>query len=296
MVTHITPLSELYNWRPLWWVGSENRRQDAPPEDKMTDDLTFTNEEVQRLEALYTSSDAAERRQFVRDALHLQPGGDVIAVGCGPGFETAGLAEAVGTDGRVHGIDTSEAMLDLADRRCSDLPQVTHEQGDAVDLPVADARFDAAVCVQVIEYVEEVDAAIAELDRVVRPAGRAAVYATDWDSVVWHSSDRDRMSRVLAAWEDHCAWPHVASRLGNHFRDAGFTVVSVEPFPILNTRLTEDTFGYYLLDLIKEYVADHDEIGPEEAEAWASDLRDIDERSRTFFNQTSYLYRLQAPG
>jgi ubiquinone/menaquinone biosynthesis C-methylase UbiE len=262
----------------------------------MTDDLTFTDEEVQRLEALYTSSDAAERRQFVRDALHLQPGEDVIAVGCGPGFETAGLAEAVGTDGGVYGIDTSEAMLNLANERCGGLPQVTHEQGDAVDLHADEDRFNAAVCVQVIEYIEEVDAAVAELARVLKPGGRAAVYATDWDSVVWHSSDRNRMARVLAAWEDHCAWPHVASQLGSHVRDAGLTVESVEPFPILNTRLTEDTFGYYLLELIKDYVADHDQIGPEEAEVWASDLRDIDERSQTFFNQTSYLYRLQASG
>lgn len=49
-----------------------------------------------------------------------------------------------------------------------------------------------------------------------------------------------------------------------------------------------------VMDLITEYVADHDDIGPEEAEAWASDLRDIDERGQTFYNQTSYLYRLQA--
>lgn len=261
----------------------------------MTDALEFTGEEIQTLKAAYTASDTAERRQFVRDALALQPGEDVISVGCGPGFETAGLAEAVGTDGRVHGIDTSEAMLALADQQCGDLPQVTHEQGNAVAVPVDDDRFDAAVCVQVIEYIEDVDAAVAELARVLKPGGRAAVYATDWDSVVWHSSDRDRMERVLAAWEDHCAWPHIASQLANHVRDVGLTVDSVEPFPILNTRLTENTFGYHLLDLIKEYVADHDNIGSEEAEAWASDLRDIDERGQTFFNQTSYLYSLHNP-
>jgi ubiquinone/menaquinone biosynthesis C-methylase UbiE len=262
----------------------------------MTDALRFTDEEIRTIEALYTSADAAKRRQFVRDALALHPGDDVVSIGCGPGFETAGLADVVGADGRVYGIDKSEGMLTLADQRCGERPHVTHEQGDAVAVPVDDDRFDAAVCVQVIEYVEDVDAAVTELARILKPGGRAAIYATDWDSVVWHSSDRDRMKRVLAAWEDHCARPHLASRLGTNVRDAGFTVDAVEPFPILNTRLTEDTFGYYLLDLVAEYVADHDDVGPEEATAWASDLRDIDERSRTFFNQTSYLYRLQASG
>lgn len=262
----------------------------------MSEALEFTEEEIRIIKALYTASDSANRRQFVREALNLQTGEEAISIGCGPGFETAGLAEAVGIDGQVHGIDQSEGMLELARQRCGDLPQVSHEQGDADDLPVDDDRFEVAVCVQVIEYVQDVDAAVAELARVLEPGGRAAVYATDWDSVVWHSSDRDRMQRVLGAWEDHCAWPHLASRLGEHFREAGLTVDSIEPFPILNTQLTEDTFAYHLLDLIEDYVADHDDVGQEEAEKWVDDLHDLDDRGQTFFNQTSYLYSLRNPG
>lgn len=270
--------------------------KDAPREDTMTDALEFTDEEIRIIKGLYTTTDSAERRQFVRDALDLQPGEDVISIGCGPGFETAGLAEAVGPDGRVHGIDNSEGMLQLAEQQGDDLPHVSHEQGEADALPVDNDRFDVAVCVQVIEYVENADTAVDELARVLKSGGRAAIYATDWDSVVWHSSDRDRMNRILAAWEDHCAWPHLASRLGSQFREAGLSVDAIEPFPILNTRLTEDTFAYHLLDLIKEYVADHDAIGPEETEEWANDLHDIDDRGQTFFNQTSYLYSLRNPG
>ena len=261
----------------------------------MTDALDFTDEEIHLLKELYTASDTAKRRQFVSDALELQPGEEVISIGCGPGFETAGLAKTVGTDGRVQGIDKSEGMLALAEQQCDELSRVTHEQGDATDLPVRDDDFDAAVCVQVIEYIEEVDAAIAELARVLKPGGRAAVYATDWDSVVWHSTDPDRMARVLTAWEDHCAWPHIASQLGSRFREAGLSIESVEPFPILNIRLTEDVFGYYLLDLIEEYVSSHDDIGPEMAEAWANDLREIDELGQTFFNQTTFLYWVDNP-
>lgn len=261
----------------------------------MSGALEFTDEEIAIIEALYSASDAAARREFVRDALDLQPGEEVISIGCGPRFETAGLAETVGTDGRVFGIDSSEGMLDLAEQQCGDLQRVTHEQGDAVNLSVDDDRFDVAVSVQVIEYLENVEAGVTELARVLKPGGRAVVYATDWDSVVWHSSDRELMRRVLEAWQDHCARPRVASELGRYFRYVGLKIDSVEPYSILNTRLTEDTYAYYLLDLIKDYVADHDSIGPEEAASWADDLRTIDERGETFFNQTSYLYRLRVP-
>lgn len=71
----------------------------------MTDALAFTEEEIRIIKGLYTAADSAARRQFVRDALELQSGEAVLSIGCGPGFETAGLAEPVGTDGRVLGID-----------------------------------------------------------------------------------------------------------------------------------------------------------------------------------------------
>jgi hypothetical protein len=101
---------------------------------------------------------------------------------------------------------------------------------------------------------------------------------------------------VLTAWEDYCARPQVASALGSRCRDAGFTVEFVEPFSVLNTRLTPETFGHYQLEIVEEYVAAHDEIALETVAAWADDLRAIDDRGETFFSQTSALYGLRVPG
>ncbi len=76
---------------------------------------------------------------------------ECLTIGCGPGFEPAEIGWAVGNEGHVHGIDRSQAMLELARERCASLPQVTVSQGDAGDLPVADESVDAAVAVQVFE-------------------------------------------------------------------------------------------------------------------------------------------------
>jgi ubiquinone/menaquinone biosynthesis C-methylase UbiE len=96
------------------------------------------------------------------------------------------MAGEVGTDGRVHGIDPSESMLASARRR--DAP-VEFGTGDALALPFPDEHFDVAVCTQVYEYVEDIAAALVEARRVLRPGGRLLVLDTDWDSIVWHSSD-----------------------------------------------------------------------------------------------------------
>jgi ubiquinone/menaquinone biosynthesis C-methylase UbiE len=55
--------------------------------------------------------------------------------------------------------------------------------------------------VPVYEYVDDLNAALAELYRVLDSDGRAVVYATDWDSLVWHASNRERAARVLDAWK-----------------------------------------------------------------------------------------------
>lgn len=261
----------------------------------MSEQHVYDEEESKRLEAIYTSPSAAERRQLVRDRLELQPGESVLSIGCGPGFEPAELAEAVGENGRIHGIDLSEAMLAMADHRCADLPHVTLEEADAVDLPVPDESFDAAVSVQVYAYVDDVDTAVTELHRVLRPSGRAAVYSTDWDTFIWHSSDRARMDRAITTWTDVYTNPHLGSQLASYFDDAGLVVEHIEPNSILNTQL-KGTFAGFLLDLFRGQMEADDALEPREIETWEQDLKDLDEAGETFFNLTQYLYLVRKPG
>ncbi|HKY23955.1 MAG TPA: methyltransferase domain-containing protein [Gaiella sp.] len=66
-------------------------------------------------------------------------------------------------------------------------------------MALTDASFDGALSVQVLEYVADVGAALAELHRVVRPGGRVVVWDVDWSTAFWHSANPTRMEGVLAA-------------------------------------------------------------------------------------------------
>lgn len=256
----------------------------------MSDSLEYTEKEAEQEEAAYRTPSMVARRRLVRDHLDLWAGEDVLSVGCGPGFEPVELAEAVAPAGTVYGIDRSEAMLTLAERRCGDVPHVALANADATDLPIADGSVDAVAAVQIYEYVEDLETALDELHRVLRPGGRAVVYDTDFDSLVWHSTDRERTDRVLDAFDSHCPRPHLGSRLRPHLREAGLTVEHVEPNSICNTRLDEETFSYHLMEAIRDYVVDRDLLTPDEADAWVDDLRHVEKRGETFFNLTQYLY------
>ena len=97
--------------------------------------LDFDQETAKKLEVMYQSRDVLRRRAIVREALGAQPGESIIDVGCGPGFYVEELLEEVGPEGSVLGIDSSEAMLALAARRCEGHNNASFARADASSLP-----------------------------------------------------------------------------------------------------------------------------------------------------------------
>lgn len=79
-----------------------------------------------------------------------------------------------GADVDLTGIDLSDGMLDVARKRVRDLGRsdVQLVEGDAQDLPFEDATFDSVVCTFSLCGIPDPALAIAEMRRVLRPAGR----------------------------------------------------------------------------------------------------------------------------
>jgi arsenite methyltransferase len=236
--------------------------------------LHFDEETARQVERVYLTPDVVEQRRLTREALAVQAGEKVLDIGSGPGLLAAELADE-GAD--VLGVDPSESMLAMA--RAREIPRAAFEPGDALSLPVADASFDAAVSTQVLEYVEDVAGALREAHRVLRPGGRLLVLDTDWDSIVWHTADLDRMRRVLAAWDAHLADPHLPRQLPGLLRGAGFTLTRTAVLPILNHPYDPETYSVGLIPVIATFVDDA---------AWADELTSLGEDY--FFSINRYLF------
>jgi arsenite methyltransferase len=256
----------------------------------MSDGIVFDRETSQRMEAFYQTRDAIRRRRFVNDALQLVPGEHVIDIGTGPGFLAAEMAETLGRNGRVLGVDPSDSMLQLAAARCAKFPWVSVQPGSATALPVADSSFDVAVSVQVFEYVAEIDTALAETCRVLKPGGRALIVATDWDSILWHSEDQARMRRVLTAFEAHCAFSNLPRTLAPRLRRAGFEDVTVKVLPQFNLTLDPDAYSFHIIHLIGAFVSGRAGVTPEEATSWSEELHRLGARAQYFFCVNQYVF------
>lgn len=125
-----------------------------------------------RMNSLMTLGlDAGWRRAAVR-ASAVGPGDAVIDVACGTGKLAEALAERVGPFGRVLAVDLAPGMIAEATAQHRDLVQLEFMIGDALDLPVEDAAFDAATIAFGLRNLPDFAAGFRELARVVRPGGR----------------------------------------------------------------------------------------------------------------------------
>ena len=254
------------------------------------DILEYDDDATQRLLTVYITPDIVAQRADFLLAFDPQPGERVLDVGSGPGFLAAAIAEAVGKSGSVCGVDISEPLLEVARLRCEDRYRIEFRHGDAAQLPYPDEDFDAVVSTQVLEYVPDVDAALAELHRVVRPGGRVGLLDTDWDSIVWHSRDRQGMNRILTAWEEHAADPFLPRTLARKLSSAGFQVEAQEIMPLCNTAYDQNTYSNRIIDLMVPFVVGREGITQDDAETWARELRDCGQNGEYFFSLNRYFF------
>lgn len=112
------------------------------------------------------------------DFAGIEPGDDVLDVGCG----TGSLAEALirrSRFGRLRGVDLSPVYVAHAASHIRDA-RITFEVGDACALSLPDGSFDRVFALLVLHFVPKAEQAIAEMRRVARPGAVAA--AAVWDA------------------------------------------------------------------------------------------------------------------
>lgn len=175
---------------------------------------------------------APMRRELLSDL-----GGDILDMGCGPGTNF----EHYRPDAHVTAVDYNEHMLRHARQTLLGLREphavIEIRQADAMALPFRDASFDAYVSTLVLCSVPDLDRAVEEAWRVLRPGGALRLIEHIRSDTPWKA----RLQRWLTpAWglvADGCHLDRVTHRA---FIDRGFEVVEErhprlpgEPMPVV---------------------------------------------------------------
>lgn len=115
-------------------------------------------------------------QSLMLEMVALQAGERVLDVACGTGLVSFRMLEAVGETGSVLGTDISAAMVEQARRLAvaKGYRNARFERHDAETMNLEDDGFDAAVCALGLMYVPDPLNALAEMQRLLKPGGRAA--------------------------------------------------------------------------------------------------------------------------
>lgn len=118
---------------------------------------------------------ARSRRRAALVAAHaaLRPGDRVLEIGCGGGFFTSQLADALPSGVRVTSVDISPELIERARSRpeLAGRANLSLEVGNVESLACADSAFDAVVGSSILHHLD-LDRALPELFRVLKPGGR----------------------------------------------------------------------------------------------------------------------------
>lgn len=164
------------------------------------------------------------KRQLVREA-NIQPGMNVLDLGCGTGTLTVMLKEAY-PHASVTGLDVDPQVLDIAREKAGHL-NIRWEQGLAHDLPYSDHTFDRMVTSLVIHHLVTNDKrrAFREIFRVLKANGE--LYVLDFGSP--HSSLPYLITRLMHRLEE--AADNFDGRIPQFIAEAGFgPVMEVDHF------------------------------------------------------------------
>ena len=213
-------------------------------------------------------SKAPEREQMIRD-LRLKKGSDVIDAGCGPGLWTPLLARAIGSKGRITGVDISPAALITAQQRSQGQRyqhQVQYKQGLLEQLPAQRGSADVIFSANVSQYLPDPVGTFAAMGQYLKQDGQLIIKDIDFGTMRFYNINPVLQARVLQAreqWERERvdagfafedSW--VGSKLAEYMRAAGYTEVQEKSYRILRRYPVPQDFRFYLQGIAEWFVCE----------------------------------------
>jgi SAM-dependent methyltransferase len=207
--------------------------------------LGSSDHEIERLDRQSASIDGATR--LLLRAAGIQPGMRVLDLGTGIGHVAMLVAEMVGPEGRVVGIDNSARLLEVAAARASARPQLRFVQGDVRRWRDTEP-FDAIVGRLILFHLVDPVSVLRHHAASLRPEG--LMLALDFDLAASRAEPAlpvvtESLGWVLAAFRSAGASPAIGARLALLLSQAG--LADVQGFGVQGYLAPSDPGGPALL-------------------------------------------------
>lgn len=184
-------------------------------------------------------------RTDIMERMNVKEGAKALDVCCGTADWTISMAQSVGSEGDVTGLDFSNAMLSSAAPKTDKYPNITLIQGNAMSLPFEDNTFDYVTIGFGLRNVPDYETALKEMYRVVKPGGIVACLETSQSEIpgyrqlfrLYFNYIMPVFGKVFAKSYTEYSWLQESAdefpgreELAQLFKSAGFTRVDYRPY------------------------------------------------------------------
>lgn len=149
--------------------------------------------------------DQEERPYEVLAAMNLKPGMIAADIGCGTGYYARKIAQAVGPEGKVYGVDIQPEMLELLAKYCKEegIENVEPVLGGTADPRLPEGSIDWMILADVYHEFQDPKPMLAKMLAALKPTGKVCLLEyRDEDGSASHIKPEHRMSedQVLSEW------------------------------------------------------------------------------------------------
>ncbi len=197
----------------------QTSRFSAPDDHPGLDDLVAYLDNVEQLGAF------RDLHAIADNWLAIEPGQSVLDLGCGLGRATREAANRAGPDGKVMGLDISQALLRIAKARSIDDPAPEYVHGDCSALPFPAETFDRVRAERLLMHVSDPAVVLSEIGRVLRPGGRVVLIEPDWGSLEIQHNDQAVCKALSMAFASAIKNPSIGADLKMLSEQAGLVIV-----------------------------------------------------------------------
>ena len=238
---------------------------------------------VGRLQRLMAASIAGiNRRQAILETLSINSGDRIIDVGCGAGQLLGHLAKSVGENGEVIGLDPSADQLAQAISSCSDFSNITFLEKGADKTGLPDDSCDAATSTQALEYIPDVDAALAEITRVLKPGGSLVNVSILWDHFRFHGADTRLNNEIHEVFRAHCSHQMLPMELSGKLQKLGFRHIKDKSLAFVITRRDHNSPALYTENVMANFAINKG-MSEKDVTSWRTQLAVAEKEGRFGF-------------
>ena len=233
--------------------------------------MKFDNETSIIQQKIANGYAGVSRRLAIMNKLELEAGQNVIDIGCGGGHLIQEISLGVGKTGEVIGIDPSQDQLDVANNNCKDLDNVKLICCTADNISIDNDFCDKVTSTQTLEYIEDIDTSLLELQRISKKNSKFVNVSILWDYFRFYGPEKKLNDVIHEAFKAHCFHQMLPLDLNGKLKKLGYKNITSENLSYLITNRDNNSPAIFYETMLSKFALSQG-VSEDKVDDWKKQL------------------------